>query len=71
MEQNDREARWESELRALREELALLRSEQLQLARAVEQLTSTFRALAIHLGIAAEPYNRGAKEAGREVPGFG
>lgn len=71
MEHNEPEARWESELRALREELALLRSEQLQLARAVEQLTATFRALAIHLGIAAEPYNRSQKEASRDLPGFG
>jgi hypothetical protein len=71
MSDEGREARWEAELRALREDIAQLRSEQVQLTRAVEQLTSTFRALAIHLGIAAEPYPRTDSKSSREVPGFG
>jgi hypothetical protein len=71
MSDHSQEARWEAELRALREELTLLRSEQLQLARSIDQLTATFRALAIHLGIAAEPYPKTRDEPHREVPGFG
>jgi len=66
------EARWEAELRALRQELAELRSEQQELARAVNQLTTTFRTLATHLGIAAEPYERkGRRESSSNLPGFG
>ena len=59
------------ELGSLREELARLRAEQREMAKAIEQLVQTFRALATHMGIAAEPYKRGAKP-GRdaELPGF-
>lgn len=59
------------ELKALREELAAMRAEQRQLASAVEQLTQTFRNLATHLGIAAEPYVKGGREhRDRDIPGF-
>ena len=64
--------RLEAEVQALRHELAELRNEQREMARAIEQLTQTFRSLAVHLGIAAEPYGKKAKSAGqREIPGFG
>jgi len=66
------EARWEAELRMLRQELAELRSEQQELARSVSQLATTFRNLATHLGIAAEPYNRKeSRDAQQNLPGFG
>jgi prefoldin subunit 5 len=64
--------RWEAELRALREELRELRAEQREMAKAIGDLVTTFRTLAAHLGIAAEPYNR--KQTGgdaRDLPGFG
>jgi len=61
-----------AELRALRTELAELRNEQHQMARALAELTETFRSLALHLGIASEPYQKGRKDASpREIPGFG
>lgn len=66
------EQHWEAELRMLRQELAELRAEQQELVRSVNQLATTFRTLATHLGIASEPYNR--KETGRSresPPGFG
>ena len=64
--------RWEIELRALREELRELRAEQREMAKAIDQLVTTFRTLAAHLGIAAEPYVRkGASGSGRDLPGFG
>lgn len=64
--------RWEIELRALREELRELRAEQREMAKAIDQLVTTFRTLAAHLGIAAEPYVRkGRSESGRDLPGFG
>lgn len=50
------EARWEAELRGLREELQQLRAEQKEMARAIHQLLQTFRILAAHLGISSEPY---------------
>lgn len=65
------EGRWEAELRALREELKELRAEQREMAKAIDQLVTTFRSLATHLGIAAEPYVR--KEPNRrenDLPGF-
>jgi hypothetical protein len=68
-------AAMESEIRALREEMRQMREEQRELVRAVEQLTQTFRTLAVHLGIAAEPYTKPAKgdkgKSDREIPGFG
>jgi hypothetical protein len=66
---SSREDRWEAELRVLRQELAELRQEQREMARAIDQLVTTFRSLATHLGIAAEPYvKKGDRE--RDVPGF-
>jgi len=63
--------RWELELRALREELERMRVEQRQMAGAIEELVRTFRALATHLGIAAEPYVRkGDPPHGSDIPGF-
>lgn len=64
--------RWLGELGALRQELGEMRREQRELARAVGELTETFRNLAMHLGVAAEPYKKGSAEPkGREIPGFG
>lgn len=64
--------RWEAELRALREELKELRAEQREMAEAINQLVTTFRTLAAHLGIAAEPYvSRESRSATRDLPGFG
>jgi len=61
--------RWEIELRALREELAQLRAEQREMAKAIGELVTTFRTLATHLGIAAEPYVRkGKREGDRDLP---
>ncbi len=59
-----------AELQALRTEVAELRNEQHEMARSVEQLVQTFRSLAVHLGIAAEPYKKPEKSE-REIPGFG
>jgi len=65
------EARWEAELRALREELKQLRAEQRETALAVRELATTFRSLATHLGIAAEPYQkRDGGERRSDLPGF-
>jgi hypothetical protein len=64
--------RWEIELRALKEELRELRAEQREMAKAIDQLLTTFRTLAAHLGIAAEPYVRKERsDSGRDLPGFG
>jgi len=67
------EARWEVELRTLREELVQLRNEQREMAEAVRQLVQTFRTLAAHLGIAGEPYVGKGRDAEspRDLPGFG
>jgi hypothetical protein len=65
------EDRWEAELRALREELKELRTEQREMAKAIGELVTTFRTLAAHLGIAAEPYSRKHEPDSRELPGFG
>ncbi|HEV2520520.1 MAG TPA: hypothetical protein VGX00_07920 [Thermoplasmata archaeon] len=60
------------EIGTLRQELAELRKEQKELAEAVSELTRTFKGLAIQLGVAADPYQKGSREAkGREIPGFG
>jgi prefoldin subunit 5 len=65
------ENHWEAELRMLRQELAELRAEQQELVRAVNQLATTFRTLATHLGIAAEPYNRKeTRDSQPNLPGF-
>ncbi|HZY91569.1 MAG TPA: hypothetical protein VFG07_02160 [Thermoplasmata archaeon] len=60
------------ELQALRNEVAELRNEQREMAHAIEQLVQTFRSLAVHLGIASEPYKKPGKGTDdREIPGFG
>ena len=66
------EARWEVELRTLREELQQLRAEQKEMSQAVRQLVQTLRMLTSHLGIAAEPYVRKASDppSDRDLPGF-
>lgn len=64
--------RWEVEIRALQEELRRMRAEQHEMAAAIQDLVTTFRMLAAHLGIAAEPYARKDGTAGsRDIPGFG
>ena len=65
------EDRWEAELRSLREELKELRAEQREMAKSIGDLVTTFRMLATHLGIAAEPYNRRQSGGSRDLPGFG
>ena len=63
--------RWEAELRMLREELRELKTEQRELAKAIDQLVVTFRSLATHLGIAAEPYvKKEPRSTDRDLPGF-
>ncbi len=63
--------RWEAELRALRDELERLRAEQREMATAIQELVTTFRTLATHLGIASEPYARkGDTSRDRDLPGF-
>ncbi|MGD0256526.1 MAG: hypothetical protein ABSB90_01410 [Thermoplasmata archaeon] len=53
----------------LRQEIQELRREQKEMAAAINQLVTTFRALAAHLGIAGEPYARkGGND--RDLPGF-
>lgn len=66
------DARWEAELRSLREELRELRAEQKEMAEAIRQLVTTFRILAAHLGIAGEPYvpKEGDRSTGRDLRGF-
>lgn len=66
------EARWEVELRNLRQELEKLRAEQKEMAQSIAQLVQTFRILAAHLGIAGEPYVRkdGDRSPDRDLPGF-
>ena len=65
------EAHWEAEVRALREELRELRAEQRAMAESINQLVTTFRSLATHLGIAAEPYQRkGSSDRKSDLPGF-
>ncbi|MGB6501723.1 MAG: hypothetical protein WBG19_10090 [Thermoplasmata archaeon] len=72
MSPSSSEPHWEAELRMLRQELGELRAEQQELVRAVNQLATTFRTLATHLGIAAEPYNRKeSRDAQQNLPGFG
>lgn len=49
-----------------------MRAEQKELTQAVQQLAQTFRTLATHLGIAAEPYVRKGSDSSpdRDLPGF-
>jgi hypothetical protein len=53
----------------LRQEIQELRAEQKEIASTVLQLVNTFRALAAHLGIASEPYER-KTEPDRDFSGF-
>ncbi|MGA8665001.1 MAG: hypothetical protein WB809_08085 [Thermoplasmata archaeon] len=64
------ESHWEAEVRVLRKEIEELRNEQRQMAQSINQLVTTFRSLATHLGIAAEPYG-GKKADDRDLRGFG
>ncbi len=71
MAEGPSEGRFERELRALHEELQALRAEQREMARAIDQLVQTFRSLAVHLGIAAEPYQKSAGASSpKDLPGF-
>jgi hypothetical protein len=63
------EDRWEAELRVLRQEIAELRTEQKEMAASINQLVTTFRSLAAHLGIAGEPYARKGSPD-RDLSGF-
>lgn len=61
-----------AEVAALRREVAELREEQQAVARTVEELASTFRSIAVQLGIGSGTYQRRATESSaRELPGFG
>jgi len=66
------QARWEVELRNLREELQQLRAEQREMAQSIQKLLQTFRTLAAHLGIAGEPYvpKEGERSSDRDLRGF-
>lgn len=70
MDEPSEQARWETEIHALRQELMELRNEQKELARAVAQLVQTFQALATHLGISAEPYTKKSTKSNPDLPGF-
>lgn len=60
-----------AEVKALRADLAAMRLEQREMARAIDQMTQTFRSLATHLGIAAEPYKRNeGRSDRRDTPWF-
>lgn len=60
-----------TEVKALRADLAAMRAEQRAMARAIDEMTQTFRSLATHLGIAAEPYKRGSAASDhRDTPWF-
>ena len=69
MSGSSQESHWEAEVRMLRKEIEELRTEQRQMAESIQQLVTTFRGLATHLGIAGEPY--GAKKSDdRDLRGF-
>lgn len=61
-----------AEIEALRHELAEMRSDQRELTKVVAEMRDTFRSLAIHLGIAAEPYQKkgASPSTSRDLPGF-
>ncbi|MCI4322600.1 MAG: hypothetical protein L3K03_01010 [Thermoplasmata archaeon] len=60
-----------AEINALRQEIGEMQKAQAELGRAMEQMTLTFRAIATHLGIAAEPYRtRSATRRDEGPPGF-
>lgn len=58
------------ELAELRREISEVRALQVETAKAVDELLRTFRQLATHLGIAAEPYRAREKGDRRDLPGF-
>jgi prefoldin subunit 5 len=60
-----------AELETLRREISDMRAEQREIARAVTELAQTFRTLAVHLGIGAEPYRKSSVDPARDLPGFG
>jgi hypothetical protein len=62
----------EAEVRALRQEVAELRDEQKAMTHAIEEMTRTFRSIAVHLGIASEPYKKAptGSSRDRDLPGF-
>jgi hypothetical protein len=64
----------ELELASIRQQLTQLHAEVQEMKQAVEELVRTFRAMAMHMGIAAEPYRKGSSGAdrgkGTDVPGF-
>jgi hypothetical protein len=64
----------ELELASIRQQLTELRAEQQEMKLAIEELVKTFRSLAMHLGIAAEPYRKGSasgeRAKGSDIPGF-
>lgn len=64
----------ELELASIRQQLSDLRAEQQEMKQAVDELVKTFRSLAMHLGIAAEPYRKGGGSGDRarnpDIPGF-
>ena len=66
MSGSSQESHWEAEIRMLRKEIEELRNGQRELANSIQQLVVTFRSLAAHLGIAAEPVRR--EEEGRPGP---
>ncbi len=62
---------WAADVKALREEIQRMRAEQREMASAIQELVTTFRTLATHLGIASEPYVRkGERPRGSDIPGF-
>ncbi|MHB8352517.1 MAG: hypothetical protein ACYDFT_07535 [Thermoplasmata archaeon] len=62
-----------AEIESLRREIEAIHAEQRQLIQSIDELTRTFRALATHLGIAAEPYGgrTGTAGGGSAPTGFG
>jgi hypothetical protein len=64
----------ELELASIRQQLSELRAEQQEMKQAIDELVKTFRSLAMHLGIAAEPYRKGDSSGDRaknpDIPGF-
>jgi hypothetical protein len=64
----------ELELASIRQQLTELRAEQQEMKQSIEELVKTFRSLAMHLGIAAEPYRKGGasgdRAKGADIPGF-
>jgi hypothetical protein len=64
----------ELELASIRQQVSELRAEQQEMKQSIDELVKTFRSLAMHLGIAAEPYRKGGspgdRAKGSDIPGF-